>query len=117
MDLPRIPGASVHSGARQPSEGRKTAVRNHALVRKFGLHCFYIYTYLYDRVYAFLAVYLFVCSIWLTVKSFRVGDIFLLSPYLSLMVVQEVSLAGNFTAIFEPPVGPLIAAMVSTFGE
>jgi hypothetical protein len=37
---------------------------------------FFTHTYLYDRVYAFLSVYLFVCSIWLTVKSFQVGHVF-----------------------------------------
>jgi chitin synthase len=50
-------------------------------------------------VYAFLSVYLIVCSVWLTVTSFR-----------------DIAQADSFIEIFTPPVGPLIAAMVSTFG-
>ncbi|KAF4620081.1 hypothetical protein D9613_005225 [Agrocybe pediades] len=54
-------------------------------------------------VYAILSVYLIVCSIWLTVISFKqLPD-----------RLKEVSLA---TALFTPPVALLIAAIISTFG-
>jgi chitin synthase len=54
-------------------------------------------------VFAVLAVYLLTCSIWLTVLSFK---------------ELPARLAGKSitTALFEEPVGPLIAAMISTFG-
>ncbi|KAJ3510618.1 hypothetical protein NLJ89_g4567 [Agrocybe chaxingu] len=57
-------------------------------------------------VYAFLAVYLLVCSIWLTVKSF--ADI----PN----QLQGKSSGEVIASFFEPPIGALIAAMISTFG-
>ncbi|KAF9534888.1 putativechitin synthase [Crepidotus variabilis] len=57
-------------------------------------------------VFAVLAVYLIVCSIWLTVKAFS---------------TIPKQLAGKSTgeiisAILSPPIGALIAAMISTFG-
>jgi len=57
-------------------------------------------------VFAFLAVYLLVCSFILTIKAF---------------IAIPSQLANKTTAqiilsFFEPPVGSLIAAMVSTFG-
>jgi chitin synthase len=51
-------------------------------------------------IYAFLSAYLIVCSIWLTVKSFT-----------SIDFSKE-----SITTIFSPPVGPLIAALIATFG-
>ncbi|KAF8974317.1 glycosyltransferase family 2 protein [Flammula alnicola] len=51
------------------------------------------------RVYAFLSLYLIICSIWLTVKSF-----------------SSLKLGVSFVNIFSGPIGPLLAAMVSTFG-
>ncbi|KAF7433398.1 Chitin synthase, class 2 [Pleurotus ostreatus] len=57
-------------------------------------------------VYAVLAVYLLVCSFWLTGKAF--GDI---PRQLEGKSTSEVILT-----FFTPPVGALIAAMVSTFG-
>ncbi|KAF9483925.1 glycosyltransferase family 2 protein [Pholiota conissans] len=50
-------------------------------------------------VFAFLSLYLIICSIWLTVKSF-----------------SGLHLGSNFANIFKPPIGPLIAAIISTFG-
>jgi chitin synthase len=57
-------------------------------------------------VYAFLAVYLLVCSFWLTVIAFA-----------SIPAqLRNKSLAQIFEDLFSTSVGPLIAAMVSTFG-
>ncbi|KAJ7283693.1 glycosyltransferase family 2 protein [Mycena rebaudengoi] len=57
-------------------------------------------------VYAFLAVYLLLCSFWLTAKAF--ADI---PNQLANKTSSEV-----IATFFKPPVGALIAAMVSTFG-
>ncbi|KAG2754720.1 glycosyltransferase family 2 protein [Suillus brevipes Sb2] len=57
-------------------------------------------------VYAFLAVYLLVCSFWLTGKAFAN-----IPSELKNKTVSQVILT-----FFTPPVGALIAAMVSTFG-
>ncbi|KAG1779739.1 glycosyltransferase family 2 protein [Suillus placidus] len=57
-------------------------------------------------VYAFLAVYLLVCSFWLTGKAFAN-----IPTLLKNKTVPQVILT-----FFTPPVGALIAAMVSTFG-
>ncbi|KAG9317517.1 glycosyltransferase family 2 protein [Chiua virens] len=57
-------------------------------------------------VYAFLAVYLLICSFWLTIKAFI--DI---PNQLKNKTTEQVILT-----FFTPPVGALIAAMVSTFG-
>ncbi|KAH7916086.1 glycosyltransferase family 2 protein [Hygrophoropsis aurantiaca] len=57
-------------------------------------------------VYAFLAVYLLVCSFWLTGKAFAN-----IPNELKNKTAGEVILT-----FFTPPVGALIAAMVSTFG-
>ncbi|KAH9077145.1 chitin synthase [Lactarius deliciosus] len=57
-------------------------------------------------VYAFMAVYLLVCSLALTVKAFA-------------NIPNELKSKTNSQIIatfFKPPVGSLIAAMVSTFG-
>ncbi|KAF8913861.1 glycosyltransferase family 2 protein [Gymnopilus junonius] len=54
-------------------------------------------------VYAFLAVYLMVCSIWLTVLSFKELP----------STLKGMSLSN---AIFNTPLGPLTAAIISTFG-
>jgi len=57
-------------------------------------------------VYAVLAVYLLVCSFWLTVKSFAS-----IPSQLKNKTSTEV-----VEAFFQPPIGALIAAMISTFG-
>lgn len=57
-------------------------------------------------VYAVLAVYLLVCSFWLTVKSFAA-----IPSQLKNKTSSEVA-----AAFFQPPIGALIAAMISTFG-
>ncbi|KAG1874478.1 glycosyltransferase family 2 protein [Suillus subalutaceus] len=57
-------------------------------------------------VYAFLAVYLLVCSFWLTGKAFAN-----IPSELKNKTISQVILT-----FFSPPVGALIAAMVSTFG-
>jgi len=57
-------------------------------------------------VYAILAVYLLVCSFWLTIKAF------INIPNL----LKGLSTSQVIATFFEPPVGSLIAAMVSTFG-
>ncbi|KAF5346535.1 hypothetical protein D9756_010015 [Leucocoprinus leucothites] len=58
-------------------------------------------------IYAVLAVYLLVCSLWLTSSSFATIP----------SVMEDASNAGEFlTALLMPPVGPLMAAMISTFG-
>ncbi|KAJ6484988.1 glycosyltransferase family 2 protein [Mycena vitilis] len=57
-------------------------------------------------VYAFLAVYLLVCSFWLTGKAFAN-----IPGLLAHKSTSEV-----IATFFKPPVGALIAAMVSTFG-
>ncbi|KAJ7139674.1 glycosyltransferase family 2 protein [Mycena epipterygia] len=55
-------------------------------------------------VYAVLAVYLLVCSFWLTATAFA--------------GIPKALAANNnaILAFFEPPIGPLAAAMLSTFG-
>jgi chitin synthase len=57
-------------------------------------------------VYGFLSIYLVVCSIWLTVKAF--ADI---PRQLAGKTSGEIALA-----FIKPPIGALIAAMISTFG-
>ncbi|KAF6762652.1 glycosyltransferase family 2 protein [Ephemerocybe angulata] len=57
-------------------------------------------------VYAVLAVYLLVCSFWLTVNAFKEIP----------KLLQGKNSAEVARTFFEPPVGALIAAMVSTFG-
>ncbi|KII94830.1 glycosyltransferase family 2 protein [Plicaturopsis crispa FD-325 SS-3] len=57
-------------------------------------------------VYAILAVYLLVCSFWLTGKAFA-------------KIPSELrgkTIAGMLKTLLTPPVGALVAAMVSTFG-
>ncbi|EKM80319.1 hypothetical protein AGABI1DRAFT_113517 [Agaricus bisporus var. burnettii JB137-S8] len=59
-------------------------------------------------VYGFLAVYLLVCSFALTIKAFK-------------NIPNELSFEGKSAGeivlqFFEPPVGALIAAMISTYG-
>ncbi|GLB33766.1 putative chitin synthase [Lyophyllum shimeji] len=57
-------------------------------------------------VYAVLAVYLLVCSFWLTIKSFA-----------AIPSMLKNKTTGEIIAtFFVPPVGALVAAMVSTFG-
>ncbi|KAF8195934.1 chitin synthase [Mycena galopus ATCC 62051] len=57
-------------------------------------------------VYAFLAVYLLICSFWLTAKAFAN-----IPSELANKTTSQV-----IATFFKPPVGALIAAMVSTFG-
>ncbi|EMD40851.1 glycosyltransferase family 2 protein [Gelatoporia subvermispora B] len=57
-------------------------------------------------VYGILAVYLLVCSFWLTVKAFAN-----IPSLLKNMSTEQV-----IKTFFTPPVGALIAAMVSTYG-
>jgi len=56
--------------------------------------------------YAILAIYLLVCSFWLTANAFAA-----IPKQLEGLSGGEV--VGEF---FKPPIGPLIAAMVSTYG-
>lgn len=56
--------------------------------------------------YAILAVYLLVCSFWLTINAFQS-----IPKQLEGMPTEEV-----VAAFFKPPIGALIAAMVSTYG-
>jgi chitin synthase len=58
-------------------------------------------------VYAVLAIYLIVCSIWLTVRSFSAIP----------QLLKDKKTTGEIIAtFFTPPVGALIAAIISTFG-
>jgi len=57
-------------------------------------------------VYAFMALYLLVCSFWLTGRAFAKIP----------SELQNKSVSQVILTFFEPPVGALIAAMVSTFG-
>ncbi|KAF8213579.1 chitin synthase [Mycena galopus ATCC 62051] len=57
-------------------------------------------------VYAALAVYLLVCSFWLTIKAFAEIP----------KILAEHTNQNPFLAFLQPPVGPLVAAMFSTFG-
>ncbi|KAG5343093.1 hypothetical protein C0989_000083 [Termitomyces sp. Mn162] len=57
-------------------------------------------------VYAILAVYLLVCSFWLTIKAFAA-----IPDQLKNKTTSQV-----IATFFEPPVGALMAAMISTFG-
>ncbi|CAK5275677.1 unnamed protein product [Mycena citricolor] len=57
-------------------------------------------------VYAFLALYLLICSFWLTGKAFAAIP----------KELQNKTSAQVIATFFKPPVGALIAAMVSTFG-
>ncbi|KAH9483069.1 Chitin synthase, class 1 [Psilocybe cubensis] len=54
-------------------------------------------------VYAFLAVYLLVCSVWLTVLSFK-------------QLPSQIQGKSFQDAVFNTTLGPLSAAIVSTFG-
>ncbi|KAE9410457.1 glycosyltransferase family 2 protein [Gymnopus androsaceus JB14] len=55
-------------------------------------------------VYAVLAVYLLVCSFWLTIRAF-------------IDIPNQIKADnGSILTLFEGPVGTLIAAMLSTFG-
>ncbi|KAF7320160.1 hypothetical protein MKEN_00800500 [Mycena kentingensis (nom. inval.)] len=57
-------------------------------------------------VYAVLAVYLLVCSFWLTAKAF-----------MGIPKALEENKGGNvLEAFLQPPIGPLAAAILSTFG-
>lgn len=56
--------------------------------------------------YAILAVYLLVCSFWLTINAFM--DI----P----RQLENLSTSDAAAAFFKPPIGALIAAMISTYG-
>ncbi|KAF8625346.1 hypothetical protein AX17_006888 [Amanita inopinata Kibby_2008] len=58
-------------------------------------------------VFAILATYLLVCSFWLTGHSFA---------NIHNAMRDKKSASQILLAIFEPPVGPLLAAMLSTFG-
>ncbi|KIK65305.1 glycosyltransferase family 2 protein [Collybiopsis luxurians FD-317 M1] len=55
-------------------------------------------------VYAILAIYLLLCSFWLTINAFK---------NIPNLISQN---NGSLTKLFEGPVGALIAAMLSTFG-
>ena len=75
------------------------------------------------RVYAFLAIYLLVCSLALTVKAFSVSSFIPWGPRRDNNTHQNIpsELKNKTTSeviatFFKPPVGALIAAMVSTFG-
>jgi len=57
-------------------------------------------------VYAFLSLYLLVCSFWLTGRAFAA-----IPEQLKSKTTSQV-----IAAFFEPPIGALIAAMVSTYG-
>jgi len=57
-------------------------------------------------VYAFMALYLLVCSFWLTGKAFsRIPS-----------QLKGLTTAQVFTALLKPPIGPLLFAIISTFG-
>ncbi|KAJ6614281.1 glycosyltransferase family 2 protein [Mycena sp. CBHHK59/15] len=64
------------------------------------------YTITYGMVYAFLAVYLLICSFWLTGKAFANIPSELANKTTSQVIATFI----------KPPVGALIVAMVSTFG-
>ncbi|EIN10925.1 glycosyltransferase family 2 protein [Punctularia strigosozonata HHB-11173 SS5] len=57
-------------------------------------------------VYAILAGYLIVCSFYLTAVSFK--------TVIKLLKTETASQV--VTSFFKPPIGPLVAALVSTFG-
>jgi chitin synthase len=57
-------------------------------------------------VYAFLAVYLLVCSFWLSGKAFASIP----------KLLKDKSTGEVIATFFKPPVGALIAATISTFG-
>ncbi|KAI0346769.1 glycosyltransferase family 2 protein [Trametopsis cervina] len=58
-------------------------------------------------VYAFLSLYLLICSFWLTGKAFA---------NIPNILKDKTTTGQVLAAFFEPPVGPLIAAIISTFG-
>lgn len=57
-------------------------------------------------VYAFLAVYLLICSFWLTIKAFSAIP----------AELKDKSASEVFSTFFTTQVGALVAALVSTFG-
>lgn len=78
-----------------------------------------------SRVYAILALYLIVCSFALAAKAFQVSFLVLCEPrfsyanYVGQNIPNELknkTTAQVILTFFTPPVGALIAAMVSTFG-
>jgi len=58
-------------------------------------------------LFAFLSLYLMACSLWLTVQSFI--DI-------PATLIAKPSALESFMSFFRGPLGPLVAAMISTFG-
>ena len=77
------------------------------------------------RVYAILAIYLLVCSFALTVKAFMVCSMSCqnINSELFTMRFQNIpnelkgeSASQVVASFFKPPIGALIAAMVSTYG-
>ncbi|TFK32302.1 chitin synthase [Crucibulum laeve] len=58
-------------------------------------------------VFAFLSVYLLICSFWLTGISFAA---------IPKALSEHKSTKEIIVSFFQPPLGPLMAAMISTFG-
>jgi hypothetical protein len=72
MDIPYFSRVAVHSCFGKSAEGRKNALCNY-LVVSFPFYSPGCVDMCLERVYALLAVYLLVCSFWLTVISFAVS--------------------------------------------
>lgn len=81
----------------------------------------------WDRVYAFLSLYLIICSFWLTGLAFKVGSLMpgleketQGSHCLQYGIAKQLAAATSTSEIvadfFKPPIGALIAAILSTFG-
>jgi chitin synthase len=77
----------------------------------------------YCRVYAFLSVYLFTCSIILTVKSFSVGSVansnwhaLTYSPSQSIDFGNAKTAGERLDVLLSGTNGTLMAALSATFG-
>ena len=61
---------------------------------------------LWSRVYAFISLYLLICSFWLAGTAFaRIPE-----------MLKDKTTAEVIKSFFTPPIGALIAAAISTFG-
>jgi len=59
-------------------------------------------------VYAVLGLYLLICSLWLTALAFK--------EIPQAIASHQGNAGGVISAFLQPPLGPLVAAMLSTFG-
>jgi hypothetical protein len=126
MDLPVLPRFAIYSGAGEQAKGRTHGLYHNFIVNPNPKVPLLLTTALTldTSVYAVLSCYLLVCSFWLTGKSFavRIGyflsDVWLFTRQLQNIpaLLKNKTVGQVILTFFVPPVGALIAAMISTFG-